>query len=38
LAGPQSLGFSRTSQHWELADAQSKAKQALKTGKVVVRH
>ena len=34
LVGLQSLGFARTSQHWDLADAQNKAKQALKTGKV----
>ena len=34
LVGVQSLGFSYTRQHWELADAQNKAKQALKTGKV----
>jgi hypothetical protein len=34
LVGVQSLGFSYTRQHWEVADAQNQAKQALKTGKV----
>jgi hypothetical protein len=34
LVGLQSLGFSRTSQHWDQPDAQNQAKQALKAGKV----
>ena len=34
LVGVQSLGFSYTKQHWDLPDAQNKAKQALKTGQV----
>jgi hypothetical protein len=34
LVGLQSLGFSRTSQHWDQPDARNQAKQALKTGKV----
>src|SRR5512135_2318918 len=34
VLGIQRLGVSRTSQHWEVADAQNQAKQALKTGNV----
>jgi hypothetical protein len=34
--GVQSLGGSRTLQHWNLADEKNKAKEALKTGKVDV--
>lgn len=34
VLGIQSLGVSRTSQHWELPDAQNQAKQALKAGNV----
>jgi hypothetical protein len=34
--GVQSLGGSRTIQHWNLADEKNKAKEALKTGKVDV--
>jgi hypothetical protein len=36
LAGQQSLGGSKTQQHWDVAEAKNKAKQALKTGKVDV--
>jgi hypothetical protein len=34
VLGIQRLGVSRTSQHWEMADAQNQAKQALRTGNV----
>jgi hypothetical protein len=34
VLGIQSLGVSRTSQHWDLPDAQNQAKQALKAGNV----
>ena len=36
LVGIQSLGASKTLQHWNLPDTQNKAKQALKKGEVDV--
>jgi len=36
FVGQQNLGASKTQQHWDLPDAQNKAKQALKTGAVDV--
>ena len=36
LVGLQSLGASKTSQHWELPDDKNQAKKALKTGEVDV--
>jgi len=36
LAGTQSLGASRTQQHWDLPEERNKAKQALKRGEVDV--
>jgi hypothetical protein len=36
LVGLQRLGFSRTTQHWDLPDAQNQAKPALNTGNVDV--
>jgi hypothetical protein len=36
FVGIQSLGASKTSQHWNLPDGKNKAKQALKTGEVDV--
>ena len=36
LVGLQSLGASKTSQHWELPDGKNQAKKALKTGEVDV--
>lgn len=36
LAGTQSIGASTVTQHWEMADAMNKAKQAITAGKVDV--